>query len=1089
VALARPAVSSVLHVSYDAFISYSHAADGKLAPALQSGLQAFARPWNRLRAIRVFRDKTDLTANPGLWSAITAALESSEYFLLLASEQSARSEWVRKELDYWLMRRPATHILLVITDGQILWDRAANDFEWTATTALPDVLRSRFSEEPLWVDLRWARSQEDLTIQNPEFRSVIADLSSAVRGIPKNELIGEDVRQHRKAVLFRRSALSGLGALAIALALATWTAMQQRDLARDNADRARENEALARKNEASARENEAAARLQAQRALARQLAAQSVFVRNRRAELPRAALLAAEAVRRYPEDAEVYQAARDALALLPRQPRELDLGGAVDNAIFGPAAGALVVVRNDRVDAWDLKRGRRTASVRLPDIVDALALSPDGTRFAAAENCRVIVHDVRTGQRLADSTLKQEVKPFSGPGCRTFTTMDISPDGRLVAAGGEAYVTRVWNIATDEVIDLRHTRSAPASSVRAVRFSPDGTRLASIRTGDVGLWTTTDWQLVDVADPPPWSYGERLAFSVSRGRYLGAVSGYGLTIWTVDNGGRAGSMTLSGDNFTRDVAIAFNNEVRSAMTSVLEGTMVAASAKNTAVVWSLGGRLSSGRELMRLEHQAPIHSISFSPDSRFLLTVSADNTASVWEVSSGEETARLVHTDGVRAAAFGADVVWTVDGAGRVREWDISSQPQTPVAEGTPVRFSADGTFVTVKQEFATEVIEARPPPGVSPRRFRGQYYATGDGAAGAVLEAHYAKTGLEVRDLLKGTRVMFLSNSEIDAQVDSKSFTHGIDGAFFSRDARHLAIHGPFFADVWEVPTGRRLRLGGAAGRLQDVVLSPDGRRAAGRLQDGPIRVVDLPSGQLAMQIPNANLERKMPLAFSPDGRYLASTDAPVRVWDTGATGAANPVYTSDAYQLRGEGFTADAAYFLAREGYGTVVVHELATGRTARYPGEGYALIRPSPSSSIVAIGAGNLVRLLDPRTGLDVARLDHAAISALAFSATGKHLATGGGDGWLRLWETTSWREVARVRHKGSIRAIQVSPDERFAAAGVTETEGSSAVTTYISQVRPEDPRAALCARVTRNLTADEWRRHLPDEPYEETCPGIK
>ena len=53
---------------YKAFISYSHAADGKLAPALQHGLQNFACPWNQLRAIRVFRDKTGLTTTPGLWS-------------------------------------------------------------------------------------------------------------------------------------------------------------------------------------------------------------------------------------------------------------------------------------------------------------------------------------------------------------------------------------------------------------------------------------------------------------------------------------------------------------------------------------------------------------------------------------------------------------------------------------------------------------------------------------------------------------------------------------------------------------------------------------------------------------------------------------------------------------------------------------------------------------------------------------------------------------------------------------------------------------------------------------------------------------
>jgi hypothetical protein len=44
-------------MSYKAFLSYSHAADGKLAPALQSALHRFAKPWYRKRAIKVFRDK------------------------------------------------------------------------------------------------------------------------------------------------------------------------------------------------------------------------------------------------------------------------------------------------------------------------------------------------------------------------------------------------------------------------------------------------------------------------------------------------------------------------------------------------------------------------------------------------------------------------------------------------------------------------------------------------------------------------------------------------------------------------------------------------------------------------------------------------------------------------------------------------------------------------------------------------------------------------------------------------------------------------------------------------------------------------
>jgi hypothetical protein len=67
-------------MDYDAFISYSHAADGALAPALQRGLQRLARPWHHRRALEVFRDQTGPAVSPALWSSIRAALDESEVF-------------------------------------------------------------------------------------------------------------------------------------------------------------------------------------------------------------------------------------------------------------------------------------------------------------------------------------------------------------------------------------------------------------------------------------------------------------------------------------------------------------------------------------------------------------------------------------------------------------------------------------------------------------------------------------------------------------------------------------------------------------------------------------------------------------------------------------------------------------------------------------------------------------------------------------------------------------------------------------------------------------------------------------------------
>jgi hypothetical protein len=39
---------------YDAFISYSHKHDAALGPALQAELERLAKPWYRMRALRIF---------------------------------------------------------------------------------------------------------------------------------------------------------------------------------------------------------------------------------------------------------------------------------------------------------------------------------------------------------------------------------------------------------------------------------------------------------------------------------------------------------------------------------------------------------------------------------------------------------------------------------------------------------------------------------------------------------------------------------------------------------------------------------------------------------------------------------------------------------------------------------------------------------------------------------------------------------------------------------------------------------------------------------------------------------------------------
>jgi hypothetical protein len=179
---------------FDAFISYSHAADGGLAPALQHALQVFAKPWYVRRALRLFRDQTILTATPTLWPNIEGALSESRYFILLASPGAAGSTWVQREVEWWLAHRTPETLMIALTKGRLAWSEPAKDFDWQQTDALPPALKGVLSTEPLWVDLRTATSEGLFSPKAPAFQDAVASLAAPLRNCPKDDLIGEDVR-------------------------------------------------------------------------------------------------------------------------------------------------------------------------------------------------------------------------------------------------------------------------------------------------------------------------------------------------------------------------------------------------------------------------------------------------------------------------------------------------------------------------------------------------------------------------------------------------------------------------------------------------------------------------------------------------------------------------------------------------------------------------------------------------------------------------------------------------------------------------------------------------------------------------------
>jgi hypothetical protein len=116
-----PAAVPERRMQYDAFLSYAHR-DNDVTSAIQKGLHQIGRRVGQLRALRVFRDTTNLEANPDLWAKITEALGGSRFMIVVLSPQSAASHWVDEEVNYWLKHHGHDNLMLVLAEGQLQWN-------------------------------------------------------------------------------------------------------------------------------------------------------------------------------------------------------------------------------------------------------------------------------------------------------------------------------------------------------------------------------------------------------------------------------------------------------------------------------------------------------------------------------------------------------------------------------------------------------------------------------------------------------------------------------------------------------------------------------------------------------------------------------------------------------------------------------------------------------------------------------------------------------------------------------------------------------------------------------------------------------